>query len=378
MTGARSLREWITDSTLLVKARVLIPFLAIVARITLFSGREKIGKSTAVGCFVAAASRGDPVLGTPVAEPVQTLWYSLDEPVADTVRRFVELGANMDSIFINDEPRTESELLLAIAADAKAHRVHLVVVDNLSKVFEAMGLDPNSAHDVGPTMSRLVDFFHREELAAVLLYHTGKIGREYKGSTSIGASVDDVLTLRKRGQSTDEDDFDDDARDDGRRLLVQDGRNLRGRVQLICTEGVYRLYDDALPMRQKILETLRSAGTVDSRTELARLVGGRKQKALETIADLIAYHAITEIGRRLTLSPRGMSELAQAVPENVGVSGTAGTDTPTTTSPASGSQRFPASGTAPELIREPWDDLVEPGSQEEQDLMAKSNAGRAA
>lgn len=372
--GARPLGEWIADPALLVPPPMLIPYLAVAGRVSLFSGREKIGKSTLVAGAVAAASRGLNVLGVPVSQPIRTLWYSIDEPFGDTIRRFQALGADLNNVIVSKEPSNAEQLLLEIEADVPTYPVHLVVVDNLSRIFTAGRLDSNQGKDVGPLMVKLVNYFHETELAAVLLYHTGKGGREYVGSVQIGAAVDEKLTMRKRGQSTDEDDFDDDTPDDGRRLLEQDGRNLRGRVQLQCVDGIYRLYDDARPMRAKILETLHNAGTVESRTKLAGLVGGRKQKALETIADLIAYHAITETGRRLTLAPLGLSELMAPVPETVGSSGTTGTDADAT----NGSHRFPPLGTAPEPTREPGDDLVAPCSQAELDLLAKLERERAA
>lgn len=382
VVGARSLRDWQQDPELLKPPAILLPYLVAEGRVTLFSGREKIGKSTMAGSAVAAASRGDPVLGVPIAEKLHTLWYSIDEPVGDTIRRFTDLQADPDRVHLNVEPRTLTELLEAIVADTTSFPSHLVVIDNLSRVFDAMGIDANSKSEAGPVVGRLVDFFHNYNLSALVLYHTGKGGREYTGSQAIGASVDDILTLRKRGQARDEDDFDDDATDDGRRLLVREGRNLRGRVQFACTDGVYRLYDEAHPPRTKILETLRDHGTVDSRTDLAKLSGVRKATALETIRALIGEGAITESNRRLSIAPLGISELHAAVPKSVGQSGTGGTGAPALTPLSSGSRRFPVAGTvaepAPEPMREPGDALCVPGSQEEARLLARLEAERAA
>lgn len=325
-SSARLLRDWLANPELLQLPEITIPYLAVEGRVTLLSGREKIGKSTLVGCAVAAASRGERVLSAPLIQSVSCLWYALDEPVADTVRRFDNLGADVTRIAINDEPRTASELLAALEIDL-AHfiGIDLVVVDTLSKLITMSGVEPNSAREVEPIIAGLADFFHRENVSAILNYHTGKGGREYRGSTAIGANVDEVLTLRKRGQA-EEDDFDEDSSDDGRRLLVQDGRNLRGRVQLTCVDGVYQLYEDTNSPRTRILDTLRDHGTVPGRAELAKLAGVRKAVGLKIIGSLIAESAIIEKGRSLKVSPSFRAD---------------------------GSARFPDEGTAPEPSREP-------------------------
>ena len=85
---ARSLREWMVDPELLRPPRIILPHVAVEGRVTLLSGREKIGKSTFVGAVVAAASRGESVLGAPPNAPVSTLWYAIDEPASDAVRRW--------------------------------------------------------------------------------------------------------------------------------------------------------------------------------------------------------------------------------------------------------------------------------------------------
>jgi hypothetical protein len=298
---ARSLRDWLADPRLLEPPEIVIPHLAVEGRVSLLSGREKIGKSTLAACVVASASRGDDVLGVPLVQSDTCLWYALDEPVADTVRRFDVLGADIDEIIINDLPRTAAELLSALEKDLAGNpEVDVVVVDNLSRVFAMSGVDPNSSREAEPVLARIVDVFHQLNVSAVLLYHTGKGGREYRGSTAIGATVDEVLTLRKRGLA-EEDDFDDDAADDGRRLLVQEGRNLRGRVHLTCIAGVYRLYEETSVPRERILETLRDHGTVVGRAELVKQAGVRKAVGLKTIGELIGSGHIAESGRQLKL-----------------------------------------------------------------------------
>jgi hypothetical protein len=319
---ARSLSEWLGDSALLRPPKVIVPYLAIEGRVSLLSGREKIGKSTLAAGAVAKASRGHAVLGVPLITSIKTLWLALDEQVADAVRRFDALGANPEGVVINAEPRTFSELLEALEQDLEEFDgIEHVVVDTFSRVLAVSGVDPNSSREVEPVVATLVDFFHRRNVAATLLYHTGKGGKEYRGSTAIGASVDEVLTLRRRGQG-EEDDFEEDGSDDGRRLLVQDGRNLRGRLQLTFRDGHYRLYEETEAPREKILEALRLNGSVGSRAELTRLAHVRKEIGLKVIIELIGSGAILENGRQLRVG-------------------------------SGGSAQFPEKGTNPEPITEP-------------------------
>lgn len=299
---ARTMAEWLADPSLLVAPSVVLPHVVVAGRVTLLSAREKTGKSTLLGSLIAASSNGSDVLGIPINGPLTTLWYCLDEPAADCLRRFQHCGANPAHVVINDHPRTMCELRLAIEVDSAAYpHATLVVVDTLSRVFAMSGVDPNDSRQIEPLLAGFVDDCHRRNTAAVLLYHTGKAGREFRGSTAIGATVDDILTLRRRA-GTDEDDFDDDAADDGRRLLMQDGRNLRGRVQLQCVEGHYQLYVDPQSPRDRIVEALTAHGSVESRTALIRLTGISKAKGLQAIKELLAERAISEEKGRLRLA----------------------------------------------------------------------------
>lgn len=55
-----------TQKEFLKVPETLIPHLVIEGRVTLFSGREKIGKSTIVAQMVVEAARGGTVFGIPM------------------------------------------------------------------------------------------------------------------------------------------------------------------------------------------------------------------------------------------------------------------------------------------------------------------------
>ena len=153
---ARSLGELLTDPSLLEEPEVLIPYLAVASRITLLSGREKSGKSTLTAQLIADATTGRPIFGQPASPRVSVLWYAIDEPLGDTVRRLQTLGADLDHLFISDAPRTWQELVECLAEDLAEHPgVSLVVIDTLSRLLSTV--DVNSSEKVEPVLWRLKD-----------------------------------------------------------------------------------------------------------------------------------------------------------------------------------------------------------------------------
>jgi len=301
LSPARSLGDLLADPSLLVEPEILIPFLAVTNRTTLLSGREKSGKSTLTAQLVADATRGRDVLGIPIPAPRSVLWYSIDEPLGDTVRRFQGLDADLTRLFISDAPRTREELFSCMSADLSSRPdVSLVVIDTLSRLLS--GVDVNAAEKVEPVIWSLVDFFRQHNVAAVLLFHTGKKGQEYRGSTSIGATVDEILTLKRRGEE-DRDDFDsvEDSDDDGRRVLVLSGRTLRDKVQLAYHSGRYGLWDALHPPRERIIEAL-AEGPAKTKTELVTRAKVQKKAGLQLIGELIFTGEISETGDGLSLT----------------------------------------------------------------------------
>lgn len=347
LAPARTLGEILADPEALVPPPVVVPHLAIAGRCTLLSGREKSGKSTLTAQLVAAASTGAPVLGVPLPAPITTLWYAIDEPQQDAARRFAEMGAHPDRVILSDAPRNVSELVQLLPEDcARYQNVSLVVVDTLSRLFSGSGVDVNQSDKVEPSLWALVELFRKHNVASVLLYHTGKGGAEYRGSTAIGATVDEILTLRGKAQENTAEDFDAvDDTDDGRRVLVQNGRNLRGRVRLAFHGGRYGIFDETHPPRARILEALED-GPAKNRSDLAKRAKVQKQSGLALIGELIAIGDIVETGEGLARGSRRFPSAASG-----------GTGTGAGTAPESlAVPRFPSvplHGTAPEPTQEP-------------------------
>ncbi|MGH7605675.1 MAG: hypothetical protein ACRENK_16985 [Gemmatimonadaceae bacterium] len=114
-------------------------------------------------------------------------------------------------------------------------------------------------------------------------------------------------------------------------MLVQDGRNLRGRLQLTFRNGIYQLYEETSAPREKIIETLRDHGCVRDRSELCKLAGIRKAVGLKVINELVVEKAITEKGRELRAAP----------------------EPALTTVGSRSSAKFPEGGTGIKRVREP-------------------------
>lgn len=340
---ARTLGECLRDPALLRPPPVLVPYLAIDGRCTLLSGREKSGKSTLTAQLVADASSGRPVLGCAMPKPVTTLWYAIDEPLGDTARRFQSLDADLSRVIVNEHPRTVRELLAHLAADLTAYpAVSLVVVDTLSRLLST--IKTNAADQVEPVLWQLVDTFRQHARAAVLLYHTGKSGKEYRGSTAIGATVDEILTLQRRGEDADDFDAVEEEDDDGRRKLVQQGRHLNGRVQLAYRGGRYGLLDDVHPPPERILLALEDSPAT-SRNDLVKRAKVKRTEGLAAIRDLIASGAIVETNQGLALAAGPALVPASSAPGTLG--------NQLETAPVPRFPLVPPEGTTREPVREP-------------------------
>ena len=343
LAPARSLREWLANPSLLVAPELLIPLLAVEKRTTLLSGREKSGKSTLTAQLVADATQGRPILGESIPAPRSVLWYAIDEPVADALRRFDGLDPDLDRVVVSDTPRTLQDLFGCLAVDLDQHpTTSVVVIDTLSRLLS--GVDVNAADKVEPLLRKIVDFFRERQCASVLLFHTGKGGREYRGSTAIGANVDEILTLQRQGEDK-RDDFDaeENATDDGRRVLVLNGRNLRGRVQLAYREGRYGLWDAVHPPRDRILNALQE-GPAKSKTDLVTRAKVQKKIGLQLIGEMIVSGEIIETGDGLSLpgSRRSPGSEPGNRPETA-----SGSRLPSV--PPQGTAREPLPGTEPRL-----------------------------
>ena len=169
-----------------------IPYLAWPGLKTLFSAREKAGKSTLAMAGAAAASAGREFLGALVA-PRRVLWVS-EEPIGVMIRRAKEMAVDPDRFVMLPMTR---EPLAQLAHHAQATRADLVVIDTLYRLGVGYVTDENDSVQWGPVFNEL-DKITRAGRALLLLTHSTKKSKsgEYRGSTAIGGWVDVLVNMK--------------------------------------------------------------------------------------------------------------------------------------------------------------------------------------
>lgn len=316
----RRLRQWLEDPNILKPPAVVIPFLAWAGRVSLFSAREKIGKSTLTGQAVAAATRGGTFLGE-VVPACDVLWYGIDEPIGDAVRRLQENGADVDRTILQDV-RPES------AADLRSDLerfpdVRLVVIDTLTELASGQLESDKDAQQVAMFVRPYVEVARQTGVALLLIHHTTKAGREFRGSVQLGAAVDVKVQLRQPERAIPEGEVDDEpTTDDGIRLLDAKGRGVTFGVRLQFDPGRYRLADTPPSMRNRVLDGVTMYGPI-SGSALAKEIGGKKERVLSALHALRVEGlcwapdsdkgkwSLTPVGRRNAASGSASDVLAQ-------------------------------------------------------------------
>lgn len=202
-----------------------IPYLAWPELKTLFSAREKAGKTTLAMAGAAAASSGRDFLGT-ATDKRRVLWQT-EEPISVVMRRAKEMEADPDHFFIlpmGKDPLGE------LAYHAELTKADIVVVDSLYRLVMTAMTDENDSVQWGPAFEQL-DHITQRGQALLLLAHSTKKDKsgEYRGSTAIGGFVDVLINMKTP------------ARDDLSRKLEAIGR--------IPTESItVKLADDGFEL----------------------------------------------------------------------------------------------------------------------------------
>jgi DNA-binding transcriptional ArsR family regulator len=306
--GPQTLRALLARPELLEPPALLIPNVAYRGRVTLLSAREKAGKSTLTAQGVAELSRGGSFLNQSL-EAATILWYAIDEPISDTVRRFQQYGADPDQVHICEDRPTAEQM----RADIDATGADVVIIDTLTELWSGIIESDRDANDVSRFLRPYVVVARKCDVALVLLHHTTKVGREYRGSVQLGAGVDVVLTLRQRQTVAWDEEEAEPAPDDGRRVLTGKGRSGIVVDVRLAFDGIrYTLGDVPLPVRARILRTLYDAPA--SGTALSQLLGMRKQVVLAELKALQRDGLVEQGPKRYSLTDTGRLAVPTASP----------------------------------------------------------------
>jgi hypothetical protein len=299
----KTLGQWLQNPEFLVEPPSLIPWIALSGRSTLLAAREKTGKSTLLAQAVAALTTGGSFLKRDLNRTI-VLWYCLDEPIADCVRRFERLGGDPDSLVISTERPTAVEM----RAEADAAGAYLVVVDTLTELWRGMIRSEKDADDVAGFLDPYIRLLRESNISLIFSHHTPKSGNDYRGSGAIGAKVDVILLLRRpstASRAEDSNETDGEAEiDDGQRILEGRGRGLPHFIhRLSFAEQTYSLGEAALSLRDRILAALSAGG--DTTRGIRERVRGKSQRISDTLAQLDHEGAIQKAGRLWVLAEAG-------------------------------------------------------------------------
>lgn len=190
--AARSLRALAKDPELRKPLQMVVPLMVAIGRVTLLVAREKLGKSTLARAMAAAVSAGRDFLGLPTIHGV-VLWLALDEAMADIIQKLLERNAGQDEVFIL---QTELERRFdQLRREVKALRPRLLVIDTLASYVEAEDLDERSSNRWTTILNQLRRLAEEYQMGVLLLHHATKRDGSYRGTTAIGASVDQIIEM---------------------------------------------------------------------------------------------------------------------------------------------------------------------------------------
>jgi len=264
--------------------------LLVAGSLTLFSAREKSGKtllSTDLACAIACEQ---PFLDRAVAcRPV--VFVALEENTRDVRQRFLDrldgqrgvplyvLPANGydDTVFRIDS----AESMGALVAMIHEFDAGVVIVDTMR---EAHRQRENEGDDMGPLMRPLRQIAHDTNCAIILLHHQNKSGGS-RGSTAIAAGVDQLWAF-------DRTDADNDAGPPVGKLTVEGRFGPRQVLGIRLGDGLRWIVDNAVmvadqTMRAQILGLLAQSPNGLTADEIAASVQRNRKTAQNEISHLL-------------------------------------------------------------------------------------------
>ena len=177
----------------------------VVARgtLTLLAGREKEGKSLLAMAFAAkGAAGGGPLAGIRV-EPLRVLLIDAENGDRGLHRRL-----RLSAVRANHAARIEvyeatghdlRRHMHEVEAVLAASKPDLLILDSWRSLW---GGDENDSGEVANVLDPLRNLIRRHNAGALLIHHMRKTGG-YRGSSAIGASVENVVELSRHEEDPD-------------------------------------------------------------------------------------------------------------------------------------------------------------------------------
>jgi KaiC/GvpD/RAD55 family RecA-like ATPase len=177
----------------------------VVARgtLTLLAGREKEGKSLlAMACAACGAGGGGTLAGIHV-EPLRVLIIDAENGDRELHRRLRSLGLRANhAARIEVYEATGHDLrrhMHEVEAVLAASKPDLLVLDSWRSLWAG---DENDSGEVAKVLDPLRNLIRSHNAGAVLIHHMRK-GGGYRGSSAIGASVENVIELSRHDEDPD-------------------------------------------------------------------------------------------------------------------------------------------------------------------------------
>jgi hypothetical protein len=183
----KSAAELAAKPELMEPPKVLVHPLGVEGRVSLLVLGPKGGKSTTAGGMIADASR----------QGVRSALITLDEALPDSLQRLVRFGADLDSVYLNDnfEPAAIEEELATL-------EIQFLAIDHLGKLAErSTDFGPGSQGDPvlwGRLVAPFTKLAREMNLAVVLIDQARKSDGRYSGSMAKAGSVDVLCELQSK------------------------------------------------------------------------------------------------------------------------------------------------------------------------------------
>jgi len=312
------MREWTAASDFIAAGPVHVPMridgLLPRGGFALLAAQAKAGKTTLLLNTTRCLLTGHPVMGRFPVEPVTGRIAILDYELSPNVLRdwLTRHDLNTDRLVVlplRGQAYLASELLdprerAGLAAELRNLDVEVLIVDPLSALLQAAGIEENSNSEVGRLLRTGLQGLVSEAGVSELIvaHHMGNLERS-RGATVINDTPDALWRLVIDGPSDDDDDQDDDER---QRYFSAYGRDVyvpQGRVDYDYTNGTLTMPDGApsrarnrkqqraeltaSERREKVLNALyKAGGVIDGRRQLQAATGLNNANLTAAVDDL--------------------------------------------------------------------------------------------